>query len=87
MCMFFLVEAWVCVCVCVCVIYTYYSLLPLLFPQPDELLVLPRDEVNCCVLQQGSKYKQKTHRHPNVNGLHIGHLGKDKVTESSIADQ
>lgn len=56
---------------------TYYPLLPLLFPQPDELLVLPRDKVDCGVLQQGGKHKQETHRHPNVNGLHIRHLGRD----------
>lgn len=62
---------------CVCVVNTYYPLLPLLFPQPDELLVLPRDKVDCGVLQQGGKHKEETHRHPNVNGLHIRHLGRD----------
>lgn len=56
---------------------TYYPLLPLLFPQPDELLVLPRDKVDCSVLQQGGEHKQETHCHPNVNGLHIRHLGTD----------
>lgn len=72
-------ESAVCIC-CSCqsvkasLIYTHNSLLPLLFPQPDELLVLPRDKVDRCVLQQGGKHKQKTHRHPDVNGLHVGHL-------------
>lgn len=56
---------------------TYYPLLPLLFPQPDELLVLPRDKVDCGVLQQGGKHKQETHGHPNVNGFHIRHLERD----------
>lgn len=66
---------------CTWMICTYYSLLPLLFPQPDELLVLPWDKVNSCILQQGSKHKQKTYCHPNVNGLNIGHLGGEKITQ------
>lgn len=57
---------------------THYPLLPLLFPHPDELFVLPGDKVNGCVLQQGSKHKQKTHCHPNINGLHVGHLEMDR---------
>lgn len=79
----------VCVCVLQCAtvrkhmfahvssVNTYYPLLPLLFPQPDELLVLPGDKVDCGVLQQGGKHKQETHGHPNVNGFHIRHLGRD----------
>lgn len=49
-------------------------LLPQFSPQSEELFVLPRDKVNCCVLQQSSKDKQQAHCHPDVNGLHIGHL-------------
>lgn len=57
---------------------THYPLLPLLFPQPDELFVLPGDKVNGCVLQQGSKHKEETHCHPNIDGLHVGHLEMDR---------
>lgn len=57
---------------------THYPLLPLLFPQPDELFVLPGDKVNGCVLQQGSKHKQETHCHPNIDGFHVGHLEMDR---------
>ncbi len=61
-------------CMCVCFCRTYYSL-PSMLAQPHELLVLPWDEVDCCVLQQCSKHKQQTNGHPDVNGLHVGHLG------------
>lgn len=57
---------------------THYPLLPLLFPQPDELFVLPGDKVNGRVLQQGGKHKQETHGHPDIDGLHVGHLEKDR---------
>lgn len=57
---------------------THYPLLPLLFPQPDELFVLPGDKVNGRILQQGGKHKQETHSHPDIDGLHVGHLELDK---------
>lgn len=57
---------------------THYPLLPLLFPQPHELFVLPGDKVNGRVLQQGGKHKQETHGHPDIDGLHVGHLEKDR---------
>lgn len=57
---------------------THYPLLPLLFSQPDELFVLPGDKVNGGILQQGSKHKQETHCHPNIDGLHVGHLEMDR---------
>lgn len=75
------------VCMCTCVIYTYYSLPPLLLPQPDELLVLPGDKINCCVLQQSSEDEQQAHGHPDVDGLHIRYLRTNKVTGSSITNQ
>ena len=56
---------------------THYPLLPLLFSQSDELFVLPGNKVNGCVLQQGSKHEQETHCHPNIDGLHVGHLETD----------
>lgn len=68
---------------CWCVIIpTHYSLLPLLLLQPDEFLMLPGHEVHSSVLQQSSKDKEKTHGHPDVNGLHVGHLEKDQILES-----
>lgn len=57
---------------------THYPLLPLLFPQPDEVFVLPGDKVNGRILQQGGKHKQETHGHPDIDGLHVGHLEMDR---------
>ena len=36
--------------------------------------MLPGDKVDGGVLEQSGEYKEQTHRHPDVDGLHIGHL-------------
>lgn len=46
-------------------------------PPPSEaqqLLVLAGDEVDGGVLQQGGEHEQQTHGHPDIDGLHVGHL-------------
>lgn len=58
-------------CVCLAI---YYSLPPPLLPQPDKLLVLPRYKVDCRIFEQRSEHEQQAHGHPDVNGLHVGHL-------------
>ena len=52
---------------------SYLSLLPPP-PEPQQLLVLPGDEVDGGILQQSGKDKQETHGHPDIYSLHIGHL-------------
>lgn len=42
--------------------------------ESEKLLLLPRDKIHTGVLQQRSKDKQQTHRHPDVYGLHVRHL-------------
>lgn len=53
---------------------THHSLPPLAPAQAHELLVLARDKVDSCVLQQGSEDKEQANGHPDVNSLHIGDL-------------
>lgn len=42
--------------------------------EAQQLLVLAGDEVNGGVLQQGREDEEQTHGHPDVDGLHVGHL-------------
>lgn len=51
--------------------YLVVSSLP---PEPEQLFVLPRHEVDSSILKQGGEHEEQAHRHPNVNGFHIGHL-------------
>lgn len=51
--------------------YLVMSSLP---PESEQLFVLPRHKVDSSVLQQGWEHEEQAHRHPNVNGFHIGHL-------------
>lgn len=51
--------------------YLVVSSLP---PEPEQLFVLPRHEVDSSILKQGGEHKEQAHRHPNVNGFHVGHL-------------
>jgi len=53
---------------------THHPLPPLAPAQAHELLMLAGDEVDGCVLQQGSKDEDQAHSHPDVDGLHIGDL-------------
>lgn len=65
-----------------------HSSLPLLLlqllPHPEELFVLAGNKVNGCVLQQCSKDKKQAHRHPDVYGLHVGHLPIREKLSSEI---
>lgn len=53
---------------------THHPLASLAAAQAHELLVLAGHKVDGRVLQQGSEDKEQAHGHPDVNGLHIGHL-------------
>lgn len=53
---------------------THHPLPSLAAAQAHELLVLAGDKVDGCVLQQGGKDEEQAHGHPDVNGLHVGHL-------------
>lgn len=53
---------------------THHPLPSLAAAQAHELLVLAGDKVDGCVLQQGGEDKEQAHGHPDVNGLHVGHL-------------
>lgn len=53
----------------------YYLVMPPLPPEPEQLFVLPRHEVDSSVFQQRREHKQQAHGHPDVYGLHVGHLG------------
>lgn len=37
--------------------------------------MLPRHKVDSSVLEQGGEHEEQAHRHPNVNGFDVGHLG------------
>lgn len=50
-------------------------MVPPLPSEPEQLFVLPRDEVDGSVLQKGREHEQQAHGHPDVDGLHVGHLG------------
>lgn len=51
--------------------YLVMSSLP---PESEQLFVLPGHKVDSSVLQQGGEHEEQAHRHPDVNGFHIGHL-------------
>ena len=53
----------------------YYLMVPPLPSEPEQLFVLPRHEVDGSILYKCGEHKQQTHGHPDVYGLHIGHLG------------
>ena len=53
--------------------YLVMSSLP---PESEQLFVLPRHKVDSGVLEQGWEHEEQAHGHPNVNGFHIGHLGR-----------
>lgn len=65
-----------------------HSSLPLLLlqllPHPEELFVLAGNKINGRVLQQCSKHKKQAHRHPDVYGLHVGHLWIQENLSSGI---
>lgn len=47
---------------------------PLSSPQAKELFLLPGDKINPGIFEQCSKYKEQTHSHPDIDGLHIRDL-------------
>lgn len=51
--------------------------------EAQQLLVLAGDEVDGGVFQQGGEHEEQTHGHPDVDGLHVGHL--DAGTRGSLA--
>lgn len=59
-------------------LYLVLSSLP--SSKPQKLFVLPWNEVDCCIFQQSSKDKEKTHSHPNVNSFYIGDLKRNRNT-------
>lgn len=62
-----------------------YLVLALVMPsESQQLLMLPRHKVDRSILQQCWEDEEKTHRHPDVYGLHIGDL-KHKHTPDASA--
>lgn len=53
----------------------YYLMVPPLPSEPEQLFVLPRHKVDGSIFQKRGEHKQQAHGHPDVYGLHIGHLG------------
>ncbi|KAL7866275.1 hypothetical protein SRHO_G00115220 [Serrasalmus rhombeus] len=56
---------------------------PFLPYAPEELFLLPGYKVHSRVFQQSGEDKQQTHRHPDVDGLHIGNLYEEKYQFST----
>lgn len=46
--------------------------------EAQQLLVLAGDEVDGGVLQQGREDKEQADGHPDVDGLYVGHLRREK---------
>lgn len=63
----------------------YYLVMPPLPSEPEQLFVLPRHEVDGGVFQEGREHKQQAHSHPDVYGLHVGHLGAKERDKNGVA--
>lgn len=61
-------------CCAECGTFLYLGLVLVVPSEAQQLFVLPRHKVNGGVLQQRREDEQKTHGHPDVDGLHIGDL-------------
>lgn len=65
-------------CVNVCFLFQYLALTLVMPSESQQLFMLPRHKVDSSVLQQSREDEEETHCHPDVYGLDIRDLHKQR---------